>query len=153
MRDTPFRAAVIASPVPEPAALPSAPSLADAAALGSSPDALPAAMLSSRRGSHAADLVLPFLDGRPSGGAWAACIPGTAFCPCWEAVPRVAARMPCLVCCSGRRLRVEGSLAVRLEILVKHHVCSVQSCCQVEPCRLIPATKLMWHVLGYVIDE
>ena len=81
MRDTPFRAAVIASPVPEPAALPSAPSLADAAALGSSPDALPAAMLSSRRRSHAADLVLPFIDGRPSGEAWAPsccvlCVPG-----------------------------------------------------------------------------
>jgi len=64
----PFRSGVVASPVPEPVALPLAPSLADAAALGGSPDGLPAAVLSSRRGSIDIALVQPCI-GPPQPGA------------------------------------------------------------------------------------
>lgn len=74
----PFRAAVIASPVPEPAVLPSAPSLAEAAALGSSPDALPVAVLSSRRSSPASALVLPCIDGQQPGLHLDCCVSATA---------------------------------------------------------------------------
>lgn len=78
LQTMPFRAAVIASPVPEPAVLPSAPSLAEAAALGSSPDALPMAVLSSRRSSPASALVLPCIDGQQPGLHLNCCVSATA---------------------------------------------------------------------------